>query len=132
MAKSVGRNLVVKKGGTKLAAIRTKTVAWNGEAIDVTTDDDLGFRTLLGNAIGQEQIDLSGDGVMLDSILRDIALDPAIGKQLTDITIEFPDGEIISGNFNLVSFEETGPYNEAMTFTYSLQSSGAWVYTPVP
>ena len=132
MAKAIGRTLVIKKGGTKLAAIRTKTVAWNGEPVDVTTDDDSGFRTLLSNAIGQEQIDLSGDGVAIDSILRDIAFDPALGKQLTDITIEFPDGEIISGNFQFVSFEEVGPYQEAMTFTYSMQSSGQWTYTAAP
>ncbi len=132
MAKSIGRLLVIKKGGTKLASIRTKTVAWNGEAVDVTTDDDSGFRTLLSNAIGQEQIDLSGDGLELDSVLKDIAFDPAVGKQLTDITIEFPDGEIISGNFQFVSFEVVGPYQESTTFTYSMQSSGQWTYTPAP
>ena len=131
MAKKVGRKLLIKKGGTAIAAVRTKGVAWAGEPIDVTTDDDAGFRTLLSDSEGQEQIDLSVEGVMTDSILRDIALAPGTSKFLTDITLEWLDtGETISGDFKLNSYEESAPYNEAMTFTASLQSSGQWVYTP--
>ena len=130
MAKSIGRNLKIKKGGTVIAAVRAKSISWAGEPVDITTDDDAGFRTLLSDAQGQEQIDISGDGVTTDSIFRDIALDPATSKHLTDITLEWETGEIIAGDFRLASYEETGPYNEARTFTFSLQSSGQWVYTP--
>lgn len=131
MAKSIGRNLVIKKGGTKIAAIRTKTVAWNGEPVDVTTDDDNGFRTHLSDAEGQEQIDISGDGVTDNKILRDIAFAPATSKFLTDITVEWTDTlETLAGDFKLVSYEESGTFNDARTFTISLQSSGLWVYTP--
>jgi predicted secreted protein len=131
MSKKSGRNLVIKKGSDVIAAIRNKTVAWNGEPIDVTSDDDSGFRALLSDAQGQEQIDLSGDGLTDNAILRDIAFAPATSKMLTDITIEWTDtGEIIAGDFKLVSYEESGTYNDARTFTFSLQSSEAWTYTP--
>jgi len=131
MAKSIGRNLIIEKGGIKLAAIRTKTVAWNGEPVDTTTDDDDGFRTLLSDAEGQEQIDLSGDGLTFDKILRDIAFAPGTSKFLTDIVVKWVDSlETLVGDFKLVSYEEGGPYNDARTFTFSLQSSGLWVYTP--
>ena len=49
---------------------------------------------------------------------------------LTDITIEYPDGATLAGDFYLASVEETGAYNEAVTFSASLQSSGQWTYTP--
>ncbi len=131
MSKSIGRNLIIKKGGTKIAAIKTKTVAWNGEPVDVTSDDSAGFRELLSDAEGQEQIDLSFDGVTDNKILRDIAFATGTSKFLTDITIEWVDTlETISGDFKLVSYEEGGTFNDARTFTGSLQSSGAWTYTP--
>lgn len=131
MAEKIGRKLVIKKGGTAIAAVRTKGVSWSGEPIDVTSDDAAGFRKLLSDAQGQEQIDLSVEGVMTDNILRDIALAPATTKYLTDITLVWSDTlESISGDFMLASYEESAPYNEAITFTASLQSSGQWVYTP--
>lgn len=131
MPKSSGRELVIKKGSVVIAAIRNKTFSWNGEPIDVTSDDDDGFRTLLASAIGQEQIDISGDGVTDADVLKDIALEPATTKMLTDITIAWVDSTaIIAGDFQLISYEETGPYQDARTFNFAMQSSGLWVYTP--
>jgi predicted secreted protein len=131
--KTTGRKLQILKGGTPIIAVRNKTFSWNGEPIDVTNDDDDGFRTLLSDAQGQEQIDVSGDGISDSPIIRNIALDPAASKMLTDITLKWIDTlEEIAGNFKLVSFEESGTYNDALTFTFSLQSSGLWTYTPAP
>jgi len=56
---------------------------------------------------------------------------------LTDITIEFPildtatnsTAATLSGNFRISSFEEGAPYNDAITFSISLESSEAWTYT---
>jgi len=130
MPKATGRELVIKKGSAVIAAVRNKTISWNGEPIDVTTDDDDGFRTLL-EAQGQENIDISGDGITDADVLKDIALDPTASKLLTDITIAWVDGTaIIAGDFKLISYEETGPYQDARTFTFSMQSSGLWTYTP--
>lgn len=130
MPKATGRELVIKKGSAIIAAIRNKTISWNGEPIDVTTDDDAGFRTLL-DAQGQENIDISGDGITDADVLKDIALDPTASKLLTDITIAWVDSTaIIAGDFKLISYEETGPYQDSRTFTFSMQSSGLWTYTP--
>lgn len=126
MAAAKGRDLLVKQGSTVIAGIRTKGVSVNGEPIDVTTDDDAGYRTLLADA-GTYSIDLSIEGVTKDDTLR--ALIMAGGSlMLTDITVEYPDGHTLAGNFFLASLEETGTYNEAVTFSGSLQSSGTWTY----
>lgn len=126
MAAAKGRELLVKKGSTVLAGIRTKGVSMNGEPIDITTDDDAGYRTLLNDA-GTYSIDLSIEGITKNDTLR--ALIAAGGSlMLTDITIDYPDGKTLSGDFFLNSLEETGTYNEAVTFSGSLQSSGTWTY----
>ena len=128
MAASSGRELLIKKGASVIAGVRTKTVTINGEPIDVTTDDDSGFRTLLADP-ATRMIDLSVEGITKDDTLR--AIVAGAGPQLlTDITIEYPDGAVIAGDFYLVSVEESGEYQDAVTFTATLQSSGAFTYTP--
>lgn len=135
-APKVGRELLIKKGAAVIAGVRTKSFSFAGEPIDITTDDDTGFRTLMAES-GQEAIDISVEGLTKDTVLRAAALTGSAGLMLTDVTIEFPktgtqaiSGDTISGNFFLASLEESGTYNDAMTFSASLQSSGAWTYTP--
>ena len=130
MASSIGRDFVVKKAGTAIAGVRTKTVTFNGEPVDVTSDDDNGFRTMLSGA-GQKSIDMSVEGLTKDDVLRGAALSGS-SLLLTDVTVEYPNGDTISGDFFMNSLEETGTYNDAMTFTASFQSSGAFTYTPAP
>lgn len=130
MPAAKGRSMLVKKAATVIAGVRTKGVAFNGEAIDTTTDDDSGYRTLLTDA-GTQSIDLSIEGITKDDTLRALVL--AGGSlMLADITITYPDGAILAGDFFLNSLEETGTYNEAITFSGKLQSSGAWTYTLAP
>lgn len=128
MAASVGRNLKIKKDSTVIAGIRTKSVSINREAIDITGDDDVGFRKLLATA-GQMSLDISFDGVTKDATLR-AAVMTASDIELAEVSIEYPDGGAVTGTFMLVSLEESGSYNDAVGFSGSLQSSGAWTYAP--
>lgn len=127
MPANIGRELLVKRGSTVIAGLRSKGVAFNGEPVDVTTDDESGFRTLLSEA-GTYSIDLSVEGVTKDNDLRAAVLG-STDLMLTDVNIEWPNGDTLSGDFFFASLEETGPYNDALTFSGSLQSSGEWTYT---
>jgi len=127
MAAAKGRSLLIKKGSTVLAGMRTKGVAINGEPIDITSDDDSGYRTLLSD-VGTLSVDLSIEGITKDDTLKALILAGGTSLMLTDITVVYPDGKSLVGNFFLNSLEETGAYNEAVTFSGSLQSSGAWTY----
>lgn len=130
MPANIGRELLVKRGSTVIAGVRTKTVTFNGEPVDVTSDDDSGFRKLLAE-VGQKSIDMSVEGVTKDNDLRSAALS-GTSLLLTDVNIEWPNGDTLSGDFFMNSVEETGAYNDAITFTSSFQSSGEWTYTPAP
>lgn len=129
----VGRTLLVKKGSAVIAGLRTATLAFSGESINVTSGEDNGKRLLLA-ASGEESLDISCEGIMKDDTFRDIALSGA-SKMLTDITIEWPlvgagvTPASLSGNFRVSSYEEGAPYNDAITVTMTLESSGAWTYT---
>ena len=127
MAANIGRNFKINRGSTVIAGVRSKGAAFNGEPVDVTSDDDAGFRTLL-NDVGVESIDLSVEGVTKDNDLRSAALS-GTSLMLTDVNLEWPNGDTLSGNFFLSSLEETGPTQDAVTFSATLQSSGEWTYT---
>jgi TP901-1 family phage major tail protein len=135
MVASVGRSLLVTKNNVVIAGLRTASVSWGGESVDVTHGDNTGKRLLL-SASGQEQIDLSVEGVMKAETFRALVLGSAT-KMLTDIEIEWPISVItnttaatLTGNFRISAYEEGAPYNDSITFTATLESSGAFVYTP--
>lgn len=127
MAAANGRELKILKNNVVIAGVRTKTVAIAGAPVDITSDDDAGYRTMLGEA-GTYSIDLTVEGITKDAELRGVILTGG-SLLLTDITIEYPDGSTIAGDFFLASVEESGEYADAITFSASLQSSGAWVYS---
>ncbi len=128
MVANVGRDLLLKTGSTVLAGLRTKGVAVNGEPIDITTDDSSGFRELLDEA-GTMSLDISVDGITQDNELRQAILTNN-SLTLSDVNLEYPNGDTLSGTFLLTSFEESSPYQDAITFTATLMSSGQWTYTP--
>jgi len=129
MAEYLGRNLVLKKNNVVLAGVRSKSMTVGIDNVDVTTDDDAGFRTQLAEA-GQVNLDISFDGVETDGVVRDLVLVGGTSQQYTDLTLTWPNGDVLSGTFNLGGYEESGTYNDAVTFSSSLQSSGEWTYTP--
>lgn len=132
MAAGVGRKLLIKKAGTDLAGVQNKSIATAASAIDITSDDDLGYRTFLAEA-GEMSIDLSVDGVTKDAVLRNLIVNGGTTSQLlTDITINYENGDVISGDFFLDSHTDNGTYNDAVKFSATLKSSGQWTFTPAP
>ena len=121
-----GRDLLVKKGGTAIAGAQETGISVDNSPIDITDSASGGYRTLADFA-GKRAIDISINGVWGDKVMRDQALGGTV--LLTDITIDFADGGDIAGDFYLANYEETGNHEGAVTFTATLQSSGAWTYT---
>jgi|DEB0MinimDraft_12_1074336.scaffolds.fasta_scaffold189093_1 predicted secreted protein len=134
MAAAASRDLIIKKNAVRWLGITSKGVSIAKEAIDITSDEDNGYRTLLDD-VGSKTLDISFSGVTKDTTIR--TLINTDGSQLyTDITVEFPPvgaqttGDTISGSFFLNSVSETGgDSNGTISFDGALQSSGEWTYT---
>lgn len=121
-----GRALLVKKGGTAIAGGREDRITIDNSPVDITDKASAGYRELASDA-GTRAIDIAISGVWIDKVMRDQAMGTSL--LLTDITVDFADGGDLSGNFYLANYEETGGHDGAVTFTATLQSSGAWTYT---
>lgn len=128
MAAAVGRTLTLTYGGAVIAGARTKTITINGTPVDITSDDDSGYRTLL-EASGEKQIDMSIEGLAKDDVLVEALANN--GTLIAEVVLTLPSGATITGDFRLNSVELGAPYNDAVTFTAELQSTGSWAMVPV-
>ena len=131
MAGRVGRQVTFFFGGNspgdQILGVREKSVTFNGDPIDVTSDEDSGDRTLLENISAQDEVEISVSGVTKDTRIKQAWTNT---QRTQPITLEYPDGSQLSGTFFLSSYSETEPYNDASTFEATLMSSGAVTYTP--
>ena len=132
MARSASRDFLVKKNGTTLAAITAKSIAWNGTVIDVTADDGTGFTTALADKFANTTMEITCSGFTDDDVLSDIAFTTSeADKHLSDITLERPNGDVISGDFILTSYTENGGSPEdGVTFDATLTRTGSHTFTP--
>lgn len=128
MSGFVGRDVEVRKGtttGVLVAGVRTKSVTINNEPIDVTTDDSAGFRELLETS-SERHFDLSVEGLTKNTDLLELAV---AGTALIDeFSIVFPGtpNVVVRGDFRINNFQMGAEYNDAVTFTAELQSTGSF------
>ena len=116
-----GRTAAFTWGGTAVEGVREKGITVNGEPIDISSDDDAGWRKLLDTYVGEMSVDLAISGVVKDDRFM---TDLMAGTFQRTATIVFANGKTLSGTFHLANVGRTVPYKDAMAFDASLQSSG--------
>lgn len=126
MTAFVGRNVALTWNGTAILGVREKSPTLSGEPIDITSDEDNGWKALL-EEVAVNMVSIALTGVTKSDALR---RDWFAGTRQRAVVITYPDGGTISGTFMLASYKETGAYNNAVTFDAEIQSSGEVTYTP--
>lgn len=127
MAEILGRKVTVTVGVDVIATARTTSLAINNEAVNITSAGDDGIRRIMAEA-GEKSIEITLDGLYTDSSLMDVALN---GTLIQDVILDY-DTYTLSGDFFLSSYNEGQPYNEAVTFSATLMSTGAVIKTTTP
>lgn len=127
MAARIGRKITFTLNGVAADGAREFGVSFDGEAIDVTDGASNGWREVLAEA-GQHQVDISIGGVSKSDAFKALWFD--VTNRVKPVTITYPNGAIISGDFFLGKLSETEPYNEATTFEATIQSTGVVAFTP--
>jgi predicted secreted protein len=122
-----GREVEFTWDTTPLTGIREKGLEINGEAANVTADDDAGIQALLDtDAELAHAINISGVSTTGADLFR-------YAKGTGDIqgtaTLTYKNGYTISGTFNIGSFSEGLPYNGESTFQLTLNSTGVVTHT---
>ena len=127
MPKYLGRKVILAKGLTPIANIRTKSLSINRELVDSSDDDSGAWATHLDEP-GQIDVSMSVEGVISDHSIMGDALNPAIGNET--YTLTYPDTGVVSGSFGLSSFSLEDTYNDVSTYSFEMRASGEVTYTP--
>ncbi len=126
MAEVLGRSVTVSVDSVVVATARTTSMTINNEAVNITSAGDDGIRRMMDEA-GEKSVEITLDGLYTDSSLMDLALGTSL---LESVSLDYGD-YTLAGDFFLSSYNEGQPYNEAITFSATLMSSGAITKTTV-
>ena len=122
MSKRLGRKVTISVGGSVVAVARTKSLTINNEPVNVTTDGDDGIQQLLDEP-GEKSVEVSVEGIGD----QETFIEKALSNDLMEAVIFNYGTFTVTGDFFQASYNEGLPYNDAITFTASYQSSGAVV-----
>jgi predicted secreted protein len=127
-----GRLIKVKIGTATIGNIISKTVTHAREAVDVTTDDQNGWRRVLPEP-GARSLDIAFEGVASDVDLTVWIDIYKANVNVTTMTLEYGDGTVASAaeGFFLSSFEVTGAQDGHVAMKGTLLSSGLVTFTEV-
>ena len=127
MAGTNGRNLTIDWDTVTLVGVRTKGYTITNDYVDVTTDDDDGWQTLLADP-GLRSVEVTAGGISSDQVLiAEMMKSNITGEPLT---VQLPTTTgTLAGTFLVSSFEQTGEHDGAVEFTASFMSSGPVTYT---
>jgi len=134
MAGFNGRALTIDYSTTTLVGVRTRGFTISNEYVDVTTDDDSGWRTLLADP-GLRSIEVTVSGISSDEVLINDMM--AASVAVDTVEVKLPTGTAsgittpgnLTGDFLISSFEQTGEHDGAVEFSATFMSTGEITYT---
>ena len=134
MTAQKGKDLLIKiddgaGGFVTVAGLRTRQLAFNAEAVDVTNAESAGrWRELLAGA-GVRRAAVTGAGVFKDEAsdarLRQVFFD----GEIRTYQVIVPDLGRIEGPFQIAALEYRGDHAGEVTFEMAFESAGALTFT---
>jgi predicted secreted protein len=126
----IGRRGLLKKGTVTIAGLITKNITVNSEPVDMTSMDDVGYRKLIDDDIGQKTVEITADGIFKSNVL----IDEILASDASAIyNFEFgTEDNKVSGTFIITSLEVGAQMREAITVSLTLQSTNFVVNSVAP
>lgn len=124
-----GRDFTATWDSTLLTGVRTRTFTQNNEYIDVTTDDESGWRTLLADP-ATRSVEVTVGGITKDeALIADInAANIATATLQMALPSSLTTPGNLSGSFLISSFEYNAEHDGAFEFSVTFMSTGAITY----
>ena len=113
---------------TTIGGLRSTSMTLNDEAVDITNKDSGSQRELLP-AGGILSMSISGSGVFTDSTAEQTLRSAYGNSTFKSYNVIVPDLGTYAGTFMIASLEYGGEYNGEVTYTVTLESSGAVTFT---
>ena len=113
---------------TTIAGLRSSSITLNDEMVDITTKDSGGNRTLLPQG-GNVSVTISGSGIFTDATVENTVRGYWASGTLKTYNFIGPDLGTYAGSFQITSLEYGGEFNGEVTYSITLESSGAVSFT---
>lgn len=124
-----GRTLTIDWDNVVLAGVRTKSFSITNDYVDVTTDDEDGWRTLLADP-SLRSIEVTVGGITKDRTLIAAIMAANITGEPLEVNVPQATGCQLAGTFLISSYEGSGEHDGAMEFSATFMSSGVVTYIP--
>jgi len=135
MAAQKGKDLLLKVDGTgtgtftTIAGLRSRTLAFNAETVDITHAESSGqWRELLSGA-GARSARITGAGIFKDAASDEIVRSYLFNGTVRDWQVVVPDFGTVQGPFQFTSLELTGRHDGEIAFEIALESAGLIAFT---
>ena len=135
MAAQKGKDLLLKIDGagngtfTTVAGLRSRTLAFNAETVDITHQESTGqWRELLAGA-GVRNSRITGAGIFKDAASDEMLRIAFFEGAIKTYQVIVPDFGTVQGPFQIISLEMTGRHDNEVAFDVSLESAGQLVFT---
>jgi TP901-1 family phage major tail protein len=107
-----------------VAGLRSKTLAFNAQTVDVTHAESAGrWRELLAGA-GVKRASVSAAGIFKDAASDALVRQTFFDGLVRDCQIVIPDFGTVEGAFQISSFEFSGAHDGEVAFEIALESAG--------
>lgn len=134
MAAQKGKDLLLKIDSdgqgtySTVAGLRSRSIAFNSEAVDVTHAESAGhWRELLSGA-GVKSARLSGAGIFKDAASDEVVRSTFFDGEIRDWEVVIPDFGTVSGAFQITAFELSGRHDGEVAFDLAMESAGALAF----
>lgn len=124
MAADHGRNTTITIGAVEYTGIRSKSITFAKTNTDISDQDSAGVRELLGED-AENSVDITVEGLVKGSALQAAYHTSGI----VAVLVTYSDGATLGFDAKFSAYSEGHPYKEAVTFTATLQSTGAITFT---
>jgi TP901-1 family phage major tail protein len=135
MAAQKGSDLLIKVdsngSGTFLTigGMRSKSISFNAETVDVTDSDSSGkWRELLEGG-GIKSATLTGSGIFKDSASEEDVRGYFFAQTIVEYQFIIPDFGTVEGLFQVTSLDYAGEYNGEVTYSMTFESGGVLAWT---
>jgi TP901-1 family phage major tail protein len=109
---------------TTVAGLRSRSLAFNAETVDVTHAESAGrWRELLAGA-GAKHAKVSGAGIFKDAASDALVRAYVFDGTIRDWQVVIPDFGTVEGPFQITGFEFAGRHDAEVTFELNLESAG--------
>jgi TP901-1 family phage major tail protein len=130
MAAQKGKDLLLKIDSdgagsfVTVAGLRSRTLAFNAESVDITHQESAGqWRELLAGA-GVRSARITGAGIFKDAASDETLRSVFFAGAIRDWQVVIPDFGTVEGPFQIIALELTGRHDAEVDFELGLESAG--------